>query len=51
LILEQVFGSIKVRKVTFFEKHTHKNAFITNETESVAESGDCGGFAKGGNLP
>ena len=50
-MLEQVFGSIIIRKVTFFEKHTRKNAFITSETESVAESGDCGGFAKGGNLP
>jgi len=51
LILEFVSGILILRKVTFFEKHTRKNAFITYETESVAESGDCGGFAKGGNLP
>ena len=33
------------------EKQTRKNAFITCETEAVMEGGDCGGSAKGGNLP
>ena len=29
-----------------FEKHTHSNAFITYEAESVMEGGDCGGSRK-----
>lgn len=33
------------------EKQTRKNAFITYETEAVMGCGDCGGSAKGGNLP